>query len=144
MLKQFKENAEEWVNKAVVFYKNSGKKIALAEYSNPTGHFVQGELYIFVLDSKGIMLAHGDNERFVGHDFADLKDIDGKRFIKEILDTANKEGSGWVKYKWHHPTTKEVLPKTVYFKKVDNLIICSGVYEVDPQTFISQPTRPES
>jgi len=144
MLKQFKENAEEWVEKAIVFYKNSGKKIALAEFSNPTGQFVQGELYIFVMNSKGTMLAHGVNERFVGNEFADLKDIDGKSFIKEILDTANTKGSGWMKYKWHHPTTKEVLPKIVYFKKVKDLIICSGIYEVDPQTYISQPTRPET
>ena len=144
MLKQFKENAHEWVEKAIVYYKNSGKKIALAEYSNPTGQFVQGELYIFVLSPKGTMLAHGVNERFVGQEFADLKDADGKLFVKEILETANTEGSGWVNYKWHHPTIKEVLPKYLYFKKVDDLIICSGIYQVEPQTYISQPVKPES
>jgi cytochrome c len=144
MLKQFTENAHEWVEKAIVYYKNSGKKIALAEYSNPTGQFVQGELYIFVLSPKGTMLAHGVNERFVGQEFADLKDADGKLFVKEILETANTEGSGWVNYKWHHPTIKEVLPKYLYFKKVDDLIICSGIYQVEPQTYISQPVKPES
>jgi cytochrome c len=144
MLRRFKEDAEEWVEKAVTFYKNSGKEIALAEFSNPTGHFIQGELYIFVMNPKGTMLAHGVNERFVGQEFADLKDVDGKSFIKEILKTANTAGSGWVKYKWNHPTIKVVLPKTVFFKKVDDLIICSGIYELEPQTYISQPTRPET
>lgn len=144
MLRRFKEDAEEWVERAIIYYKNSGKEIALAEYSNPTGQFVQGELYIFVLNPKGTMLAHGVNERFVGQEFADLKDIDGKSFIKEMLNTANAEGSGWVKYKWNHPTIKVVLPKTVFFKKVDDLIICSGIYELEPQTYISQPTRPET
>jgi hypothetical protein len=144
MLRQFKENAEEWVEKAIVYYKNSGKKIALAEFSNPTGQFVQGELYLFVMNLKGTMLAHGVNERFVGQEFADLKDVDGKSFIKEMLETAKKEGSGWVTYKWYHPTIKEVLPKTVFYKKVDDMIICSGIYQVEPQTYISQPTRPET
>jgi signal transduction histidine kinase len=80
----------------------------------------------------------------VGQEFADLKDADGKLFVKEILETANTEGSGWVNYKWHHPTIKEVLPKHLYFKKVDDLIICSGIYQVEPQTYISQPVKPES
>ena len=62
-------------------------------------------------------------------DFSDLKDSDGKSFIKEILETANTQGSGWVEYKWSNPVTKEVLPKKVYFKKVDDLIICSGFYK---------------
>jgi len=41
------------------------------------------------------MLAHGVNEKFVGKDFIDLKDSDGKAsFIKEIVDIANSKGSG--------------------------------------------------
>jgi signal transduction histidine kinase len=129
MSKQDKEDAKRWVKNAIAFYQASGKRIALAEYTNPNGQFVQDELYLFVLNLKGTMLAHGVNERFVGEDFSNLKDSDGKGFIKEILDTANTKGSGWVEYKWSSPVTKEVLLKTVYFEKVDDLIICSGVYK---------------
>ena len=91
--------------------------------------FVKDELYIFVLGSKETMLAHGVNERFVGEDFIDLKDFEGKPFIKEIVDTAIEKGSGCVDYKWYHPKTKRVLPKKAYFEKVDNLIICCGAYD---------------
>ncbi len=129
MSKRVEEDAKKWVDKAVDFYNASGKRIALAEYTNSNGQFVQDEMYIYVLNRKGTMLAHGVNERFVGEDFSDLKDSDGKSFIKEILETANTQGSGWVEYKWSNPVTKEVLPKKVYFKKVDDLIICSGVYK---------------
>lgn len=129
MSKRSEENAKQWVDKAVNFYKLSGKRIALAEYTNPNGQFVQDEMYIFVLNRRGTMLAHGVNERFVGEDFSELKDSDGKSFIKEILDITNTEGSVWVEYKWAHPITKEVLPKKVYCKKVDDLIICSGIYK---------------
>ena len=123
------EDAKRWVEKAVAFYKASGKRIALAEYTNPNGQFVQDEMYIYVLNRKGTMLAHGVNEKFVGEDFWGIKDYDDKHFIKEIVDKAHIEGSGWVEYLWHNPVTKEVLPKTVYFEKVDALIICSGVYK---------------
>jgi signal transduction histidine kinase len=123
------EDAKRWVDKAVDFYKASGKRIALAEYTNPNGQFVQDEMYVYALNPRGTMLAHGVNEKFVGEEFIDIKDYDGKSFIREIVDTANTKGSGWVEYKWYNPVTKEILPKMVYYKKVDDLIICSGVYK---------------
>jgi len=118
------EFARGWVDEAKTFYVISGKRIALAEFTNPCGRFSEGAFYVFVLNCKGIMLAHGVNERFVGEDFIDLKDFEGKPFIKEIVDTAIEKGSGCVDYKWYHPKTKRVLPKKAYFEKVDNLIIC--------------------
>jgi cytochrome c len=129
MSKQDKEDARRWVKDAIAFYKACGKRIALAEFTNPKGPFIHEEKYIFVLNSNGTMLAHGVNERYLGEDFSELIDSDGKNFIKEMLDTANTQGYGWVEYKWYNPATKEVLPKTVYFEKVNDLIICSGVYE---------------
>lgn len=129
MSKRDVEDARRWVERAAAFYKVSGKRIALAEYTNPNGQFVQDEMYIFVLNCKGTMLAHGVNEKFVGEEFIDIKDYDDKEFIKDLVDTANTKGSGWVEYLWANPVTKEVLPKTVYFEKVDDLIICSGVYK---------------
>lgn len=129
MSKRDTEDAKNWVEKAVAFYRASGKRIALAEYTNPNGQFVKDEMYIYALNPRGTMLAHGVNEKFVGEEFVNIRDYDGKSFIKEIVDVANKDGSGWVEYKWFNPVTKEVLPKIVYFKKVDDLIICSGIYK---------------
>lgn len=123
------EDAKRWVDQAVDFYKASGKRIALAEYTNPNGQFVQDEMYVYALNPRGTMLAHGVNEKFVGEEFIDIRDYDGKSFIREIVDAANTKGSGWVEYKWYNPVTKEILPKMVYYKKVDDLIICSGVYK---------------
>jgi cytochrome c len=117
------------VEKAATFYQASGKEIALAEYMNPRGQFALKELYVFALDLNGIMLAHGINEKFAGKNFIDLKDSDGKPFIREIVETAHTQGSGWVEYKWYHPVNKKELLKTVYFKKVEDMIICSGVYK---------------
>ncbi len=131
MSQRVKEDAKNWVEKAVSFYRASGKRIALAEYTNPNGQFVQDEMYIYALNPRGTMLAHGVNEKFVGEEFIDIRDYDGKSFIKDIVDIANKNGSVWVEYKWYNPVTKEVLPKIVYCKKVDDLIICSGIYKIE-------------
>ena len=126
------DEARGWVDDAVGFYRATGKEIALVEFSNPQGRFVRGEQYVYVLDTNGLMLAHPVNQKFVGQDFYRMRDPDGKSFIKEIVDTANIRGFGWVDYKWFDPATQREQPKTAYFEKVDNLIFCSGVYRENP------------
>ncbi len=122
------DEARRWVDEAMAFYRASGKEIALVEFSNPQGRFVKGEQYLYVLDINGTMLAHPVNEKYVGKDFYRVQDSAGKSFIKEIVDTANARGFGWVDYQWFDPATKSELPKTVYFEKVNGMIFCSGVY----------------
>ena len=129
MMQRSQEDAKNWVQQAKAFYKAAGKRIALAEFTNPNGQFRKDEMYIYVLNAKGTMLAHGVNERFVGEEFLGLTDSDGKFFIREIVDAANANGSGWVEYKWFHPVTKEWLPKIAYFEKVDDFILVSAVYK---------------
>jgi signal transduction histidine kinase len=125
------------VAKAIEFYKASGREIALAEFTNPHGPFVQDEMYIFVLDSRGNMVAHGVNEKYADMSFIDLKDSKGKSFIREIVEAANASGGGWVDYQWYNPVTKETKPKSLYFEKVDDLIICSGIYIIRLMDIIS-------
>jgi len=123
------EEAKGWVQKAIAFYKKAGKAIAMAEFTNPKGPFIDGDMYVFVLNLKGTMLAHGVNEKYIGQDFIDVKDSDGRSFIREIVEVGNTKGSGFVDYKWYNPVTKEDLVKHVYFEKVYDVLICSGVYK---------------
>lgn len=121
-------DAEAWVKKAAAFYKAEGKDKALAEFNNPKGQFVKDDLYIYVLDLNGKMLAHPKAE-LVGKDFMTVKDADGKLFAVDIVKMAKEKGSGWVDYKWENPKTKKVDPKTAYFEKVDDVIIAAGAYK---------------
>ena len=129
MYRRSQEEAKAWVQKALAFYKKAGKAIAMAEFTNPKGPFIEEDMYVFVLNLKGTMLAHGVNEKYIGHDFVEVKDSDGRSFIREIVEVGNTKGSGFVDYKWYNPVTKEDLVKHVYFEKVDDVIICSGVYK---------------
>jgi cytochrome c len=122
----------DWVERAKAFYAATGKEIALAEFTNPRGQFVQAQQYIFVLDLNGLMLAHGMNQLFVGKNFTGVKDINGKTFVRDIIDTAREKVSGWIEYTWANPVTKKSLPKTLYFEKVDDIIICCGTYKETP------------
>lgn len=122
------DDAARMVEKAVAFYKANDPSVALAEFSNPNGRFVIEEQYVFVLDTTGRMLAHGVYRDYVGKDFYRTVDSDGRRFIREIVDKANELGCGWVEYKWFNPVTRKEGLKTVYFKKTNGVILCSGIY----------------
>lgn len=122
------DDAKRMVEKATAFYMVNDSEVALAEFSNRNGRYVKGEQYVFVLDTTGRMLAHGVDKDYIGKDFYRKMDSDGRRFIKDIVDKANELGSGWVEYKWFNPVTKREELKTVYFKKANGVIICSGIY----------------
>jgi signal transduction histidine kinase len=117
------------VDKAIAFYKANGKEKAFAEFNNQKGQFVKGDLYIFIWDLTGKVLAHGANEKLIGKDVSQLKDVDGKLFVQEGVELAKAKGSGWVDYKWTNPTSKKVEAKSTYVKKVDDIIFACGIYK---------------
>ena len=122
------EQAVRLVKKAVAFYQANGLEKALDEFSDPKGPFKEGEVYIFAYDLTGTMLAH-PNPALIGHNLTDVPDADGKYFRKEFVTVALTKGSGWVDYKYQNPKTKLMERKTTYVEKVEDVIICCGVYK---------------
>lgn len=120
--------AKELVKKVIEFYKTNGKKKTFTEINNPKGKFVYGDLYIFVYDLKGKCVAHGGMPSMIGKDLSELKDADGKPFVKERLEIIKSKGSGWQNYKWTNPVDKAIEEKTAYIEKYDNLIFGCGAY----------------
>lgn len=123
-----KAEAVRLVEKAAEFMKANGKEKAIAEMSNPNGQFVKGALYVFAYDLNGVMMAHPKNPKLIGQSLIDKTDSKGKLFRKEIIDLAKSQGSGWVDYFYLNPQTKKEEDKTTYLRKVEDLVICCGVY----------------
>jgi len=124
-----KTEAEALVKKAVAFIKEHGKDKAFAEFSNPKGKFIDKDLYIFVYDMNGKCLAHGANQKMIGKDLAEMKDPDGKFYVKERIEIAKTKGKGWQDYKFTNPVSKKIEHKTAYIEKTDNFIVGSGIYK---------------
>jgi len=112
------------VDEGIEFYKANGKYKALKAFSDPNGQFVKDDFYIYVLDLNGKLLAHPKAD-LVGQDFMLARDDNGKTLVVEIVKTAKEKGSGSLHYTWNNPKTKAAEVKGVYFKKVDDVIICS-------------------
>ena len=123
------DDAKALVEKAVAYYKANGKDKAIAAFNDPKGEFVQGDLYIFMMDENCNTLAHGANAKLVGKNVAELKDADGKLFMKEMAEMA-KKGGGWVDYKWSNPATKKVQAKSSYILPLESgLFVGCGIYK---------------
>ena len=122
------KEAEDLVKKAVAYLKVQGREKAFADFTNTAGGFTMKDLYIFVIDMKGITLAHGLNPKLVGKNMIELKDPDGKYFIKEFIDLARAKGSGWTYYKFSDPLTKQVGKKGSYIERAGDLIVGCGIY----------------
>lgn len=125
-----KEEAVAFVKKAAEFFKANGKEKSLAEFSNPNGSFVKGDLYLTVWDFNGNQIAHGANPKLIGKNLTALKDADGKEFVKDFMKIpTSATKTGWVDYRWTNATTKKIEAKSTYFEVADDVLIGAGIYK---------------
>ena len=119
--------AQTLLDKAVAYYKEKGDA-ALAAF-NGQSEFVDGEYYIFVVNTAGKMLASGGSSAtLIGQNVTNLRDAAGKAFMRDLLQGAKTHGAGMVEYRWLNPTDRKVEPKTTLYRKVDDKIIAAGYY----------------
>jgi len=126
------KEAKKMIEEAISYYKKYGLDKLIEEINNPKGIFVKGDLYLFMHNFDGLMLAHGANIALVGKNVSEWKDTDGKAFVKEFIKTAKEKGEGWVDYKWQNPVTKKIEPKTTFIKRLDKnleIYIACGIYK---------------
>ena len=124
-----KDDAVAAVKKGVAFIKSNGRDKGYAEISNKQGAFNDRDLYLVVYGLDGTVRAHGANEKMVGKNLIELKDVDGKAFIKERVDLAQSKGTFWQDYKFTNPVTKKIEPKSMYCEKLDDAVVCGGIYK---------------
>jgi cytochrome c len=123
-----KEEAVAMVKKGVAYIKGNGKDKGYAEITNKQGQFKDRDLYLVVYGLDGTVFAHGANEKLVGHNIIDLKDIDGKPFVRERVEMAQKQPTFWQEYKYTDPVTHKIEPKQMYCERLDESVVCGGIY----------------
>lgn len=121
-------DAEAMVKKAVAHVKSAGDSKAYADFTGKAAQFIDRDLYIVVYKLDGTVLAHGSNPKMVGKNLIELKDIDGKAFVRERMDMAKAKSSFWQDYKFTNPETKKIEPKQMYCEKLSETVVCGGIY----------------
>ncbi len=92
--------------------------------------------YLFVMDSKPVVLMHPTLPQMVGKQVGDFRDPDGKLLYAAIVDAARSTGQGFVQYRGRLPkseATAEKISYVVHFAPWDWNIV-SGVFVKDIDT----------
>ncbi|MEM5341840.1 methyl-accepting chemotaxis protein [Paraburkholderia azotifigens] len=92
--------------------------------------------YLFVMDSKPVVLMHPTLPQMNGKAVGDFKDPDGKLLYVSIVDAAKATGKGFAEYRGRLPHSEEAVPKISYavrFAPWDWNIV-SGVFVRDIDT----------
>ena len=119
------------VDKAAALTESKGKS-AFPEFKKKGSEWLKGETYIFIIDMNGTMLMHPANPQLETKNVLDLKDENGKAFVREFIETA-KKGSGWVDYMWPKPGEKKPAKKLSYIKRAkmpngETVLVGAGIY----------------
>src|SRR5690242_11597930 len=123
--------AQAMVQKAIAAIKKEGRDKAFAQIDDRKGPFVDRDLYVVVYDMKGKVLAHGSNAKMIGKDMIDLRDNDGKYFVKErvVMMSKGPDAKGWQDYKFMNPTSSQIEPKSMHLRRYEDLIVGCGIYK---------------
>ena len=123
------EQATAMVKKGVTFIKANGPEKGYAEITSKTGQFRLEDLYLVVYGLDGTVHAHGANEKMVARNLIDLKDVDGKPFVRERVELGKTKVSFWQDYKFTNPKSKKVEPKSMYCERLEQTVVCGGIYK---------------
>jgi cytochrome c len=82
---------------------------------------------------NGTILMHPANPELETKSILDMKDANGKTFMREFIETAKNKGSGWVDYMWPKPGEKAPSKKLSYIKRAkipngETILVGAGIY----------------
>ncbi len=111
--------------RAAELLRTKGPEVAFPEFDKSTA-FHDRDLYVMVYDPTGKCVAHGANAKLIGKDLINFQDTDGTYVIKSLVAV---KVAGWINYRWAHPVTKKLTPKTTYVVHVGNYFVGVGAYK---------------
>jgi polar amino acid transport system substrate-binding protein len=125
-----REELKNFVQEATSYALVVGKERALAEFMDPEGPWVRGDVYIFAHDFNGTALVLPYLPSEVGTLRLDIQDERGVYINREMRSIALNDGSGFYEYRWPNPITNQTEPKVSYVMKVDETWwLGAGIYE---------------
>ncbi len=125
----------DMVKRGVAYLKANGPEIAFRDFTSYVGQFAYGPLHMFAYDLNGISRADGENPIFIGQNLMNIRDPEGRYVVREMLELAQKSGSGWVNF-----VNKRAF-YSVYVEFVEvpdgKFVIGSGYWPISKESYAS-------
>ncbi|NQD55667.1 calcium channel protein [Pseudomonas sp. CM25] len=120
------QRARDLLRRAVDYYRVQGD-IAFAAFSRQ-GEFVDDEHYVFVVDTKGTMLASGGTSAtWIGRDVTEAFAPAVRDGFRQALAGAEGEVLS-AEYRWMNAQDGRVERKRVFFERVGDRVLAVGMY----------------
>src|ERR1022692_1815690 len=120
------DEAKAMAEKAAALVAADGEK-AFPAFADADGDFHKGELYVVVIDRKGVVRATL-NQKLVGVNMWEATDPDGVKFTQLSWSATEASGTAWVSYKFTNPVSKKIEPKKAWVHRVGDYVVQTGVY----------------
>lgn len=119
--------AKALLEKAVAYYREKGDA-AFAAFSRQ-GDFIDGERYVFVVDTHGVMLASGGPSGvLIGRNVSEVIGPDLRKNFQDALTTPEGKGIQEGEYRWQNWSDGRVERKRVFFERVGERVLAVGYY----------------
>ncbi len=120
-LKAFVQGSIKWSFDAFETYGVEAGVLTSA-WREEGGPFREGAIYLFILTTEGFVFFHGADATQEGAIRIDLEDLNGKRFVEDLINVA-VAGGGFVEYHYDDPSVEgdEELgsPKVSYAETIE-------------------------
>ncbi len=128
------DEAHEMVERARLRITELGWEAACREFNNPSGPFVDRDMYLFVIDRNARYVAFSAKPDWAGrtvHEMSTASSASVDHFLAQAWEAAS-QGSGWIEYHMNRPDTGLPAAKTAYIARVDDDVFMGcGVYRQD-------------
>jgi cytochrome c len=105
-----------------------GPAQAFKDFQGPAGGFLDGDLYVFVFDFEGTLMASGGFPNAVGRNLVINYHEPSRTYVSGLIALARQQGKGWHEYQWRNPCTGRRETKISYVIKVGELVVGVGAY----------------
>ncbi|MGB1310222.1 MAG: cache domain-containing protein [Leucothrix sp.] len=116
------EDAKLMSTRAAALINEKGT-LGIADFSRLEAGFLMKDGYVFCMSMRGVMISHPIRNQLIGQNLYDYKRF-GQPFFREMVDVAQRDGEGWVEYKWPYPGTSELRLKMSYVVKNEAGFFC--------------------
>lgn len=130
-------DAKGLLDKVVKLFESKKADEVYKMMMDPKGDLIKGELYAYVFDYSGKVLAHPDSN-IMGKVLYSLKSPSpdpkqqGIAFVQIMIDKTKTSGGGEVEYFWNKPNLpkEKLFKKLTYYKKVPGVdaVVSVGRY----------------
>ena len=121
---------QEYVRKAIDFYRENSREATAAHYNSPESF--DGQWRLTIADESGIFIVIPFLPQLMGTSIEDFKSLDGQEVGKEVAENASEDGS-WVSFVVPVPSASEIVYAHSWAVRYDGLLFISSYFDDRPE-----------